>query len=305
MIPNLTPQNRTRYIILAIIAGCLLVIGILVLFMRPQPTPSPAPVADTPQTTPTSPPGTSSDSETPTNTTLLPTETDTHGYGFDVPTGYTVAHSATAQSERWTVTTLPTADMETPLPEMTIQRLPYAIALSAETNAEIISSTRLTINGLSGTKYLLEEVENAECPTYEFIVEEQTYRFRLHECLDSRIFEQVVETFRKKTSSPPTLPPAAESDPQNGSFTLRIGETATMTDGANVTLVQINDSRCKPDVQCIWAGELAAEVRYSDSSGVITLRLGQITKSCDHGLRLITITKTTATFSKGEACGAE
>ena len=39
--------------------------------------------------------------------------------------------------------------------------------------------------------------------------------------------------------------------------TLKIGEKETFSDGLTITLSQINDSRCKKDVVCIWAGELS------------------------------------------------
>ena len=38
---------------------------------------------------------------------------------------------------------------------------------------------------------------------------------------------------------------------------LQEGQCVTMPDRLMITLRTINDSRCKPDVQCIWAGELA------------------------------------------------
>jgi hypothetical protein len=39
--------------------------------------------------------------------------------------------------------------------------------------------------------------------------------------------------------------------------TFTIGESITFQDGMVLKLTAINDSRCKPDVQCIWAGELS------------------------------------------------
>lgn len=39
--------------------------------------------------------------------------------------------------------------------------------------------------------------------------------------------------------------------------TFAIGQTTTYVNGLSVELKSIGDSRCKPDVQCIWAGELA------------------------------------------------
>jgi hypothetical protein len=53
---------------------------------------------------------------------------------------------------------------------------------------------------------------------------------------------------------PETPPPYADF---GKSVTLNINDTVTFTDGLTVTLKEINDSRCKPDVQCIWAGELS------------------------------------------------
>ena len=40
------------------------------------------------------------------------------------------------------------------------------------------------------------------------------------------------------------------------SVVLTVGRPVQFPDGLTVTLNEINDSRCKPDVQCIWQGEL-------------------------------------------------
>jgi hypothetical protein len=57
-----------------------------------------------------------------------------------------------------------------------------------------------------------------------------------------------------------TVPPATPIA-RSGEFGLAqayaVGETRVFEDGLAVTLVRIDDSRCKPNVQCIWAGELA------------------------------------------------
>ena len=55
-----------------------------------------------------------------------------------------------------------------------------------------------------------------------------------------------------------------------------VGETRTFDDGLAVTLERIDDSRCKPDVQCIWAGELAPvlTLRGGSVSGTQTVSLG-------------------------------
>jgi hypothetical protein len=55
-----------------------------------------------------------------------------------------------------------------------------------------------------------------------------------------------------------TLPtPIARSGDFGVAQTYAIGETRVFEDGLAVTLVRIDDSRCKANVQCIWAGELA------------------------------------------------
>ena len=39
--------------------------------------------------------------------------------------------------------------------------------------------------------------------------------------------------------------------------TLAVNESVKFNDGLSVTLLEINDSRCKSGVVCIWAGELS------------------------------------------------
>jgi hypothetical protein len=45
-----------------------------------------------------------------------------------------------------------------------------------------------------------------------------------------------------------------------GSTILRAGKSVTFMDGLTIELKDINDSRCQPKVQCIWAGELAVNL---------------------------------------------
>lgn len=57
----------------------------------------------------------------------------------------------------------------------------------------------------------------------------------------------------------------------------KVNSKVTFSDGLEVTLKEINDSRCKPDVQCIWAGELSALFSISGGSiGAVSkeVRLG-------------------------------
>jgi hypothetical protein len=46
--------------------------------------------------------------------------------------------------------------------------------------------------------------------------------------------------------------------PFDKTVSVNVGEKVTFADGLTLKLQKINDSRCKPDVQCIWQGELSA-----------------------------------------------
>ena len=45
--------------------------------------------------------------------------------------------------------------------------------------------------------------------------------------------------------------------------TLAINESVQFTDGVSITLLEINDSRCKAEVVCVWAGELSAKLNIT------------------------------------------
>lgn len=62
----------------------------------------------------------------------------------------------------------------------------------------------------------------------------------------------------------------------NKSIVMNINNEIVFPDGLSLILKEINDSRCKPDVQCIWQGELSAlfDVRINGSSEEI--RLGTV-----------------------------
>ncbi|HMB42343.1 MAG TPA: hypothetical protein VKM00_00535 [Luteimonas sp.] len=57
----------------------------------------------------------------------------------------------------------------------------------------------------------------------------------------------------------PHAPPLPATAPF-GSTILRVGKSVTFTDGLTIELKDINDSRCPAKVQCIWAGELTANL---------------------------------------------
>ncbi|HJV32500.1 MAG TPA: hypothetical protein VJ694_00565 [Patescibacteria group bacterium] len=82
-----------------------------------------------------------------------------------------------------------------------------------------------------------------------------------------------------------------------------VGETKTLESGIAVTLKAIEDSRCPKDVQCFWAGELAALLSVVPSPGTpaVEVRLGQTTKpkaeTAGYALELVSIDEASATLS--------
>jgi hypothetical protein len=288
-------QPRLALISVTVLLAVLIIVLAITLNKRPRQTQPPSQPTSGQQQTP---------EPTPIVDQTAPTYADPYGYGFDVPSGYGVTRSTSAQFDQWIITAKPTSDMEQSLPEMEIISVPGNTPLKSQDDSGVISTQPITINGLVGLLYATRYTEGVKCPMYELIGEQRTYRFMLHECLDSKIYEQVVHSFRK---GPVPVADNGMDVSIRSSFTLKPGETANVTDKgqtvAVVTLNAINDSRCKPGVQCIWAGELAAEVTYKHlSEEPRTLHLGKMTKSCSDGLALESITETNATFTLNAMC---
>ena len=90
----------------------------------------------------------------------------------------------------------------------------------------------------------------------------------------------------------------------NSSVTFQINESIKFPDGLSVTLLEINDSRCKQGVVCIWAGELApvfaliygnvGEIQQEIRLGYSTLK--QLTQN-NYIFSLDNVTETTATIT--------
>ncbi len=66
------------------------------------------------------------------------------------------------------------------------------------------------------------------------------------------------------SQTPAENPKPKESFSEFGkAITLKLNDKITFSDGLKLILTVIDDSRCKPNVQCIWAGELAAVLEVS------------------------------------------
>ncbi|MDB5204518.1 MAG: hypothetical protein JWP09_546 [Candidatus Taylorbacteria bacterium] len=77
-------------------------------------------------------------------------------------------------------------------------------------------------------------------------------------------------------------------------FPLNIGDKVSFSDTLTVTLKSVEDSRCKPNVQCIWAGELSPILLVGKAQSEV--RLGTATKkSVTFGNYTFTLTDATAT----------
>src|SRR3989339_201427 len=102
-----------------------------------------------------------------------------------------------------------------------------------------------------------EECKNAGYPVMESYPEQ---------CRDAEgnLFVRIIE---ETLEDPKDVPiPVTTQKEFNTSITYKIGDSVVFSDGLKVTLKEINDSRCKPDVQCIWAGELSALFSVSGGS---------------------------------------
>lgn len=72
------------------------------------------------------------------------------------------------------------------------------------------------------------------------------------------------------TMPPPTTPtpPAPPPAPAARTLVLGVGEAATLADGSRLTYLRlVNDSRCPPGVQCIWAGDAEIALRWQPARG--------------------------------------
>ncbi len=83
--------------------------------------------------------------------------------------------------------------------------------------------------------------------------------------------------------------------------TFEVEDSVTFEDGLTVKLLEINDSRCPADVQCIWAGELSGNFELSGTVETQTVLLGMVSGSDamidDYRLALTEITETAATLT--------
>lgn len=111
-------------------------------------------------------------------------------------------------------------------------------------------------------------------------------------------------TFVEAVAVPPEPAPEPPAEQAGETVTLQKGETKTFESRLEVTLMSIEDSRCPPDVQCVWAGELAAVLSVglaNAEAAPVEVRLGQTTRvsaeAYGFSFTLEAITEASATIS--------
>jgi hypothetical protein len=88
-------------------------------------------------------------------------------------------------------------------------------------------------------------------------------------------------------------------------FTMHAGERVALADSSTLRYVRvINDSRCPPGVQCIWAGDAEVAFEWTSGSGAVTsfsLHTGKDPRQQVVGERRLTLTS----LARGDAPAAE
>lgn len=76
-----------------------------------------------------------------------------------------------------------------------------------------------------------------------------------------------------------TLTSESERSPVffNAAFALQQGETQNVENILQVTFLEITDSRCSPDVRCVWEGEIGASFNVTSPDESQIIRLGTVT----------------------------
>jgi hypothetical protein len=77
-------------------------------------------------------------------------------------------------------------------------------------------------------------------------------------------------------------------------ITLAPGQSASLADNSRIDYVKVDsDSRCRPDVQCVWAGDAVVVMRWTPAAAMtaqdFVLHTTLDPKSFDSGSRTVTL----------------
>lgn len=118
-------------------------------------------------------------------------------FTLQIPQGFLVEGEGTLLH----VVKKPSADNETPSPEMNIKiEQGNKTTIDASGEITVVSQESVSINSIQGHKTIVsykDYPEGSQCPIYRLHKNGTVYEFSLYECLDSAIFEPVVQSFKR------------------------------------------------------------------------------------------------------------
>lgn len=69
-------------------------------------------------------------------------------------------------------------------------------------------------------------------------------------------------------AAPPTAEAGNKPSVDDSQVVLGLGQSSTLSDGSRLSYTAlINDSRCAPNVQCVWAGDAEIALRWKPARG--------------------------------------
>lgn len=117
-------------------------------------------------------------------------------FSLDIPEGYLVQD----EEDILYVVKKPTPDNETPSPEVRIKiKKGSQTTVDAGEGMTVVSEEKITINDIPGHKTVVSYTnypDGNKCPFYRLQSGGVVYEFSLYECLESAIFEPVVQSFK-------------------------------------------------------------------------------------------------------------
>ena len=117
-------------------------------------------------------------------------------FSLKLPEGYRVSGEDTLLY----VVKNSTLEDETPAPEMRIKiEQGSKTTIDSDDDLKVVSKNKVSINNIQGHKMIISNTslpERNECSIYRLHHNGVVYEFSLYECLESSIFETVVQSFK-------------------------------------------------------------------------------------------------------------
>ncbi|MBI2022429.1 hypothetical protein HYS97_01075 [Candidatus Daviesbacteria bacterium] len=117
-------------------------------------------------------------------------------FSLSIPEGFQVSGDDTLLY----VVKKPTTDDETPAPDMRIRiEQGSKTTIDPADDLTVVSQEEVVINNVKGHKIVVsyeDYPEGSKCPIYRLHYERVIFEFSLYECLESAIFESVVQSFK-------------------------------------------------------------------------------------------------------------